>query len=226
MADTTVRILQLLALLQSHRYWSGQELADRLGVSLRTLRRDVDRLREVGYPIDAERGVGGGYQMAPGAAMPPLVLDDDEAVALTVGLHLAAQATVSGIAESAVGALAKAIQVMPRRLRRRAQALRSALVSPGPAAAGREADAETLLLLAQACRDQVRVELAYVDAAGRASERTVEPVQLVVVSRRWYLVCCDDGRGAWRSFRLDRMGSVRLTRTRFAPRAEIGRAHV
>src|SRR5699024_7998018 len=119
MADTTVRILQLLALLQSHRYWSGQELADRLGVSLRTLRRDVDRLREVGYPIDAERGVGGGYQMAPGAAMPPLVLDDDEAVALTVGLHLAAQATVSGIAESAVGALAKAIQVMPRRLRRR-----------------------------------------------------------------------------------------------------------
>src|SRR5699024_11545112 len=116
----------------------------------------------------------------------------------------------------------KAIQVMPRRLRRRAQALRSALVSSGPAAAGREADAETLLLLAQACRDQVRVELAYVDAAGRASERTVEPVQLVVVSRRWYLVCYDGDRADWRSFRLDRMGSVRLTRTRFAPRAVPG----
>lgn len=222
MADTTVRILQLLALLQSHRYWSGQELADRLGVSLRTLRRDVDRLREVGYPIDAERGVGGGYQMAPGAAMPPLVLDDDEAVALTVGLHLAAQATVSGIAESAVGALAKAIQVMPRRLRRRAQALRSALVSPGPVPAGPEADAETLLLLAQGCRDQVRAELEYVDAAGRGSERTVEPVQLVVVSRRWYLVCYDGDRADWRSFRLDRMGAVRLTGTRFAPRAVPG----
>lgn len=222
MADTSVRTLQLLSLLQSHRYWSGQELADRLNVSLRTLRRDVDRLRELGYPVDADRGVGGGYQMAPGAAMPPLVLDDDEAVALTVGLHLAAQATVSGIAESAVRALAKAIQVMPGRLRRRAQALRSALVSPGLAEPGPQARADTLLALAQACRDQVRAQFSYTDATERTSERTVEPVQLVVVGRRWYLVCFDTDRADWRSFRLDRMGTVQLTDRRFAPRAVPG----
>ena len=222
MADTSIRTLQLLSLLQSHRYWSGQELADRLDVSLRTLRRDVDRLRELGYPVDADRGVGGGYQMAPGAAMPPLVLDDDEAVALTVGLHLAAQATVSGIAESAVRALAKAIQVMPGRLRRRAQALRSALVSPGLAEPGPQAGADTLLALAQACRDRVRAQFSYTDATERTSERTVEPGQLVVVGRRWYLVCFDTDRADWRSFRLDRMGTVQVTDRRFAPRAVPG----
>ena len=219
MADTSVRTLQLLSLLQSHRYWSGRELADRLGISLRTLRRDVDRLRELGYPVDADRGVGGGYQMAPGAAMPPLVLDDDEAVALTVGLHLAAQATVSGIAESAVHALAKAIQVMPGRLRRRADALRSALVSPGVGDPGPQAGADTLLALAQACRDRVRAQFSYTDATERTSERTVEPIQLVVVGRRWYLACFDTDRADWRSFRLDRMGTVQLTGERFAPRA-------
>lgn len=222
MADTSVRTLQLLSLLQSHRYWSGQELADRLGTSLRTLRRDVDRLRELGYPVDADRGVGGGYQMAPGAAMPPLVLDDDEAVALTVGLHLAAQATVSGIAESAVQALAKAIQVMPSRLRRRAQALRSALASPGLADPGPTAGADTLLTLAQACRDRVRAQFGYTDAADRTSDRRVEPIQLVVAGRRWYLVCFDVDRADWRSFRLDRMGAVTLTGQRFAPRAVPG----
>ena len=222
MADTSIRTLQLLSLLQSHRYWSGQELADRLDVSLRTLRRDVDRLRELGYPVDADRGVGGGYQMAPGAAMPPLVLDDDEAVALTVGLHLAAQATVSGIAESAVRALAKAIQVMPGRLRRRAQALRSALVSPGLAEPGPQAGADTLLALAQACRDRVRAQFSYTDATERTSKRTVEPGQLVVVGRRWYLVCFDTDRADWRSFRLDRMGTVQVTDRRFAPRAVPG----
>ena len=222
MADTSVRTLQLLSLLQSHRYWSGQELADRLGTSLRTLRRDVDRLRELGYPVEADRGVGGGYQMAPGAAMPPLVLDDDEAVALTVGLHLASQATVSGIAESAVQALAKAIQVMPSRLRRRAQALRSALVSPGLADPGPTAGADTLLALAQACRDQVRAQFSYTDATDHTSERMVEPVQLVVVGRRWYLVCFDGDRADWRSFRLDRMGTVQLTGRRFAPRTVPG----
>ena len=222
MADTSVRTLQLLSLLQSHRYWSGQELADRLGTSLRTLRRDVDRLRELGYPVDADRGVGGGYQMAPGAAMPPLVLDDDEAVALTVGLHLASQATVSGIAESAVHALAKAIQVMPGRLRRRAEALRSALVSPGLGDPGPQAGADTLLTLAQGCRDQVRAQFSYTDAAQRRSERTAEPIQLVVVGRRWYLVCFDVDRAGWRSFRLDRMAAVTLTGQRFAPRAVPG----
>src|SRR4051812_49632290 len=124
MANPSSRTLRLLSLLQTHRYWPGPELADRLGVSVRTLRRDVDRLRELGYPVEAQRGVDGGYQLAPGAALPPLVLDDEEAVALTVGLQTAAQSAIAGIAESSVRALAKVVQVMPPRLRRRVEALR------------------------------------------------------------------------------------------------------
>src|SRR6185437_15972109 len=118
MAATSALTLRLLSLLQSRRHWSGEELARRLGVSGRTLRRDVDRLRELGYPVEAQRGVDGGYQLAAGAALPPLVLDDDEAVALTLGLQAAAQGGVAGVAESSVRALAKVVQVMPPRLRR------------------------------------------------------------------------------------------------------------
>src|ERR671938_956346 len=126
MANTSARMLRLLSLLQTHRYWPGSELADRLEVSLRTLRRDVDRLRELGYPVEAQRGVDGGYQLAAGASLPPLVLDDDEAVALALGLQAAAQAPVAGLAEASVSALAKVVQVMPPRLRRRVDALRTA----------------------------------------------------------------------------------------------------
>jgi predicted DNA-binding transcriptional regulator YafY len=217
MANTSSRTLRLLSLLQTHRYWGGVELAGRLDVSVRTLRRDVDRLRELGYPVEAGRGVGGGYQLAPGASLPPLVLDDDEAVALAVGLHTAAQGSLTGIAEASVRALAKVVQVMPRGLRRRVEAVRSATVAPvwgdQPTI-----DPEALVVLAQACRDDERVTFGYQTADGRANDRRIEPAQLVQIGRRWYLVGYDLDRGAWRSFRLDRMQRPERTGKRFAPR--------
>lgn len=217
MASTGSRALQLLSLLQTHRYWPGQELADRLGVSPRTLRRDVERLRDLGYPVDATRGVAGGYQLAPGASLPPLVVDDDEAVALAVGLRTAAQSGIAGVDEASVRALAKVVQVMPPQLRRRVDALRTTTLSttfgPGPTA-----DAGVLTVLAQACRDEERLEFAYVARDGQASTRTVEPHRLVSIERRWYLVAYDLTRFDWRSFRLDRIADPHPTGTRFRPR--------
>ncbi|MEY9953695.1 helix-turn-helix transcriptional regulator [Leifsonia sp. EB34] len=217
MASTGSRTLQLLSLLQTHRYWPGQELADRLEVSPRTLRRDVERLRELGYPVDATRGVAGGYQLAAGASLPPLVVDDEEAVALAVGLRTAAQSGVAGVADASVRALAKVVQVMPPRLRRRVDALRVATLAselrPGPVV-----DAELLTVVAQACRDEERLVFSYVRHDGDASERTVEPHRLVSLGRRWYLVAYDLGRFDWRSFRLDRMAQPRPTGARFRPR--------
>jgi predicted DNA-binding transcriptional regulator YafY len=205
MANTSSRTLRLLSLLQTHRYWPGAELADRLGVSPRTLRRDIDRLRELGYPVEAQRGVDGGYQLAAGAALPPLVLDDDEAVALAVGLLAAAQSPVEGTAESSVRALAKVVQVMPKRLRRRVDALRTAIQPMAWAGTGSVVDPDVLTTAAQACRDTVRLAFDYVAADGRRSERHVDPHRLVTVGRRWYLVAYDVDRHDWRSFRLDRM---------------------
>src|SRR6202022_3520576 len=153
MANTSSRTLRLLALLQTHRYWPGQELAGRLDVSVRTLRRDVDRLRELGYPVDAQRGVDGGYQLAAGAALPPLVLDDEEAVALAIGLRTAAQGAVAGIEGPSVRALAKVVQVMPPRLRQRVDALRAATV-PAAWGGGPTIDAGLLTAVAVACRDE------------------------------------------------------------------------
>jgi predicted DNA-binding transcriptional regulator YafY len=218
MASTGSRALQLLSLLQTHRYWPGHELADRLGISPRTLRRDVERLRDLGYPVDATRGVAGGYQLAAGASLPPLVVDDDEAVALAVGLRTAAQSGISGVDEASVRALAKIVQVMPPRLRRRVDALRMTTLSTtlGPAPS---ADAGILTALAQACRDEERIEFAYVARDGQASTRTVEPHRLVSIERRWYLVAYDLTRFDWRSFRLDRIAEPRPTGTRFRPRA-------
>jgi predicted DNA-binding transcriptional regulator YafY len=217
MANTSSRTLRLLSLLQTHRYWPGAELADRLGVSARTLRRDIDRLRELGYPVEAQRGVDGGYQLAAGAALPPLVLDDDEAVALAVGLLAAAQSPVEGTAESSVRALAKVVQVMPKRLRRRVDALRSA-VQPvtweGPSAA---VDPDVLTTVAQSCRDTVRLTFTYVAADGQQTERRVDPHRLVPVGRRWYLVAYDVTRHDWRSFRLDRVARP-IAGQPFAPR--------
>ncbi|MGO4593759.1 helix-turn-helix transcriptional regulator [Leifsonia sp. 2TAF2] len=218
MASTGSRALQLLSLLQTHRYWPGQELSERLGVSPRTLRRDVERLRDLGYPVDATRGVAGGYQLAAGASLPPLVVDDDEAVALAVGLRTAAQSGIAGVDEASVRALAKIVQVMPPKLRRRVDALRTTTLSttfgPGPTA-----DAGILTALAQACRDEERIEFAYVARDGQASKRTVEPHRLVSIERRWYLVAYDLTRFDWRSFRLDRVAEPRPTGTRFRPRA-------
>ena len=217
MANTSTRTLRLLSLLQSHRYWPGTELAERLGVSPRTLRRDIDRLRELGYPVEAQRGVDGGYQLAPGAALPPLVVDDEEAVALVVGLQAAAQGAVAGIAESSVRVLAKVVQVMPARLRRRVEALRAMtvpLVWDGSAGV----DPAVLTTIALACRDHERLRFSYTAADGRGAERHVEPLRLVSLGRRWYLVAYDLARHDWRRFRVDRLTAPGATGDRFRPR--------
>ncbi len=218
MANTSSRTLRLLSLLQTHRYWPGGELADRLGVSVRTLRRDVDRLRELGYPVEAQRGVDGGYQLAPGAALPPLVVDDEEAVALAIGLRLAAQGAVAGIEESSIRALTKVVQVMPPRLRHRVDALRMATV-PGVWSAGPTVDSGVLTTVAQACRDEERLRFRYTARDGEATARHVEPHRLVSLGRRWYLVAYDLVRHDWRSFRLDRLTAPAGTAERFRPRA-------
>ncbi|MGE3285203.1 MAG: helix-turn-helix transcriptional regulator [Pseudonocardia sp.] len=211
------RTLRLLSLLQTHRYWPGTELAERLGVSVRTLRRDIDRLRELGYPVEAQRGVDGGYQLAAGAALPPLVVDDEEAVALAIGLQAAAQGGVAGIAESSVRALAKIVQVMPPKLRRRVETLR-AVTEPVSFGGGPAVDPAALTVVAQACRDAERLEFDYIAADGARTQRLAEPHRLVPLGRRWYLVAYDLHRHDWRSFRLDRLAEPRRTGARFRPR--------
>lgn len=218
MANTSGRTLRLLSLLQGHGHWSGADLAERLEVSERTVRRDVDRLRELGYPVEAQRGVDGGYRLAAGAALPPLVLDDEEAVALVVGLQTAAHSGIAGIAEASVRALAKAVQVLPRRLRHRAEDLGAVTV---PAPWGDEqtsVDPAALTTIAQAARNTERLELDYVDREGRATRRHVEPHRLVVLGRRWYLVAYDLVRHDWRTFRVDRISAPQPTGKRHPPR--------
>ena len=215
-ASPSARMLRLLALLQTHRYWPGAELADRLAVSARTLRRDVDRLRELGYPVLASRGVAGGYQLKAGAAVPPLLLDDDEAVAIVVGLRAAVAGSVAGIEEPAVRALAKVVQVIPRRLRHRADAL-GAYTVPVPIG-GPPVDAGLLTSIALAARADERVRFGYTDREGTATSRHVEPHRLVSLSGRWYLVGFDLGRSDWRTFRLDRIAGPPTTGGRFRPR--------
>jgi predicted DNA-binding transcriptional regulator YafY len=210
-------MLRLLSLLQTHRYWPGGELADRLEVSPRTLRRDVDRLRELGYPVDASRGVAGGYQLQAGAAVPPLLLDDEEAVAIAVGLRTAAAGGVAGFEETSVRALAKVIQLLPPRLRRRIDALQ-AVTSPGVWGGGPTLDAGALTTIAMACRGEERMRFEYTPRDGDPSNRYVEPHRLVSLGRRWYLIAWDLDRGDWRSFRVDRLSSPALTGTRFRPR--------
>lgn len=217
MADPSVRTLRLLSLLQSHRHWTGGELADRLGVSARTLRRDVDRLRELGYPVQARPGTDGGYQLAAGAVLPPLVLDDEEAVSLVVGLLAAAQSGVAGTAEASVRALAKIVPVMPSRLRRQVADLH-AMTEPVRLGEADPVDAGALTEVARACRDTERVRFGYTTAAGDRAERHVEPHRLVSLGRRWYLVAHDLDRHDWRSFRLDRLAAPTRTGQRFAPR--------
>ncbi|MFI7541504.1 helix-turn-helix transcriptional regulator [Actinoplanes sp. NPDC049599] len=217
MANTSARMLRLLSLLQTHRYWPGTELADRLEVSPRTLRRDVDRLRELGYPVDAARGVAGGYQLQAGAAMPPLLLDDEEAVAIAVGLRTAAAGAVAGFEETSVRALAKVIQLLPPRLRKRIDALQ-AVTAPGVLGGGPTLDAATLTTIALACRGEERLRFDYTPREGAGSSRHVEPHRLVSLGRRWYLVAWDLDRGDWRSFRIDRLTAPAPTGARFRPR--------
>jgi predicted DNA-binding transcriptional regulator YafY len=218
--SSSARMLQLLSLLQTHRYWPGGELAERLEVSDRTLRRDVDRLRELGYPVHAVRGVAGGYQLQAGAAMPPLLLDDEEAVAIVVGLRAAASGMVDGIEDTSVRALGKIVQVMPPRLRRQVDALQSYSVPAGfgSMSGGPTIDPDVLTALAQACRDDERLRFGYRTREGDAMPRSVEPHRLVSVGRRWYLVAWDLTRHDWRSFRVDRMSDAAPTGVRFRQR--------
>lgn len=217
MANTSARMLRLLSLLQTHRYWPGRELAEKLAVSPRTLRRDVERLRELGYPVEASRGVAGGYQLQAGAALPPLLLDDDEAVAIAVGLRNAAGTAVAGIGEASVRALTKVVQVMPPRLRRRVDALQTYTV-PAALGAGTTVDANALTVIAQACRDDERLRFGYRTRAGERASRLVEPHRLVSLGSRWYLVAWDTERHDWRTFRVDRLTEPAVTGVRFRPR--------
>ncbi|SDC80184.1 Predicted DNA-binding transcriptional regulator YafY, contains an HTH and WYL domains [Geodermatophilus telluris] len=219
MSDPGARTLRLLSLLQSRRYWPGPDLAGRLGVSVRTLRRDVDRLRGLGYPVAASRGVDGGYALAPGTALPPLLLDDDEAVALVLGLQAVADAPVAGMAETSVRALATVVQVLPARLRRRVEALRAMTVPGGWAGPSRDVvDPAVLTAVALACRDTERTVFGYTPPGRERTERTVEPHRLVALGRRWYLVGYDLDRGDWRVFRVDRLDAPRGTGAVFGPR--------
>jgi predicted DNA-binding transcriptional regulator YafY len=217
-ADPTERALQLLSLLQTHRFWPGEELTERLGVSARTLRRDVDRLRSLGYPVDATPGTGGGYRLAAGAHLPPLLLDDDEAVAIAVGLRSAATASIDGMEDTAVRALAKLEQVLPDRLRRRVLAVHTNVASLQWGDGGPVVDADALAVLALACRDREQVRFDYRRRDGDDSSRLVEPFQLVSTGRRWYLVAWDVRRDDWRTFRLDRLERARLAGVRCAAR--------
>ncbi len=212
--DPASRILRLLSLLQTHRFWPGIELTDRLEVSPRTLRRDIDRIRELGYPVKAARGIGGGYQLQAGTSLPPLLLDDEEAIAITVGLRTATGGSVAGIEEASLRALAKLEQVLPARLRRRVHALQAFTV---PLTHRRPAtiDPETLITIAQACRDLERLQFQYCRRDGETALRAVEPHRLVSVGQRWYLVAWDVHRQAWRTFRLDRLRAPRTSGARF-----------
>jgi len=216
--DPTGRALQLLSLLQTRRLWRGAELAERLEVTERTVRRDVDRLRGLGYPVDATSGTEGGYRLATGAHVPPLVLDDDEAVAVAVGLRYAAGAAISGMEESSLRALTKIEQLLPDRLGRQVSALTSSVTSVRRAADGDVVAPETLSVLAAACRDHEEVRFGYQRRDGTDSQRLVEPHQLVTAGRRWYLVAWDQRRHDWRTFRLDRISTPRLAGGRFTPR--------
>jgi predicted DNA-binding transcriptional regulator YafY len=209
MVQTSARLLALLSLLQLRREWTGQELADRLEVGTRTIRRDVEKLRSLGYPIEAAPGVAGGYRLGSGAELPPLLLDDAEAVAVAVGLRTAASGSIAGIEETSVRALTKLEQVLPTRLRRRVSALGGA--TSAFAVEGPRIDAELLATIAGACRDGTRLRFSYVAKDERSSQRHTEPCAVVHSGWRWYLVAFDLDRDDWRTFRIDRItGRVRV----------------
>ena len=216
MLETAARLLRLLSLLQSRRDWTGDELASRLGVTTRTIRNDVDRLRGLGYPVDARPGVAGGYRLGAGGSLPPLLLDDDEAVAVAVGLRTAASGSVAGIEEISLRALAKLQQVLPSRLRHRVGAVVAhTLPMPAP---GPRVDMDVLTLIAGACRDHERLRFDYRSHSGSGTRRSAEPYRLLNDRRRWYLLAWDVDRDAWRTFRVDRMEPRTPTGTRFTPR--------
>ncbi len=217
MLETSARPLRVLSLLQARRNCAGPELAQRLGVTTRTVRNDIDRLRRLGYPVDGTPGAAGGYRLGTGASVPPLLLGDDEAVAIALSLRAAAGGSGAGTEDAALQVLAKLQQLLPSRLRHRVSAL-AAFTDTLPAA-GPVADPETFAVLAAACRDQERVLFDYRRHEGSQGRRDVEPHRLVNLGRRWYLVAWDTGPKAWRTFRADR---ITLPKNhcgpRFAPR--------
>ncbi|MEV7884403.1 helix-turn-helix transcriptional regulator [Streptomyces sp. NPDC002817] len=215
--DTPARLLQLLSLLQTPREWPGGELSDRLGVSRRTVRRDIDRLRELGYPVQATKGADGGYRLVAGKAMPPLVLDDEEAVAIAVGLRAGAGHALEGVDEASVRALAKLEQVLPSRLRHRVSTLQAA-TTPLTSGDGASIAPETLTVMASTVAGHERLRFAYRAKDGVDSRRVVEPYRLVSTGQRWYLVAYDLDRTDWRTFRVDRVSEPFATGARFAPR--------
>jgi predicted DNA-binding transcriptional regulator YafY len=215
MKETSARLLRLLSLLQTRREWPGAELADHLGVSTRTVRRDIDKLRDLDYPIDVGMGPAGGYRLGAGGRLPPLLLDDDEAVAVAVSLRTATGSGVAGIGETALRALLKLEQVLPHRLWRRIEALRVSTVQT-PAVPAVEAD--ELTAVATACRDHERLRFDYRDYRGTQSRRDTEPHELVTWGKRWYLVAWDLDRRDWRTFRVDRISTRTPTGPRFSPR--------
>lgn len=217
MTDTPARLLNLLSLLQTPREWPGSELAERLDVSPRTIRRDIDRLRDLGYPVEASRGSVGGYRLVAGAAMPPLLLDDEEAVAIAVGLRAGAGHAIEGVDEASVRALAKLEQVLPSRLRHRVSVLQNATM-PLTRGDGSTIDTATLTVIASAVTGRERLRFAYRAGDGAETRRQVEPYRLVSTGWRWYLVAYDLERADWRTFRVDRVSDPFATGARFAPR--------
>lgn len=222
--SATSRVLRLLELLQARRYWAGDELAGRLGVTGRTLRRDVERLRALGYRVDARRGRDGGYGLSTGSELPPLMFTPQEAAALAAALSSAAANGAAGGSELALTALAKVEQVMPPALRRRVRAMR-AVVSVGAVPITPSVDVELLAVLALACRDHERLRIRYA-SAGRDSDgehvRRVEPVGLVPRGAFWYLLCWDADREDWRTLRVDRISGAQPTGIRTSARTVPG----
>ncbi|WP_188196248.1 helix-turn-helix transcriptional regulator [Nonomuraea sp. SYSU D8015] len=216
MLETSARLLKLLSLLQARRDWTGDELAARLEVTTRTIGNDMERLRALGYPVQATPGAAGGYRLGAGAHLPPLLLDDEEAVAIAVSLRTAAGGTVAGIEETSARALVKLQQVLPSRLRRRVDALQAYTV-PAPWS-GPSVDAGVLTTIATACRDQERLRFDYRDHDGGHSLRVAEPHRLVHTGRRWYLLAWDLDRDGWRTFRVDRIRPRTPAGPRFTPR--------
>lgn len=216
MLQTSARLLRLLTLLQARSSWSGAELAERLEVTARTLRRDIDRLRSLGYPIDGATGVAGGYMIGSGASLPPLSLDEDEATAVFVGLHAAAGTQVTGAGTAAMRALSKLERVLPPRLRKNLRTLRGVVLEVG--GRPRSLSLGNVSTLAAACAERLVTRLTYVARDGAKTDRRVEPFRLVRVGTLWYLVAWDPSKDAWRTFRLDRIASVESTSERFKAR--------
>jgi predicted DNA-binding transcriptional regulator YafY len=215
---TSARLLRLLSLLQTPRDWTGAELADRLEVSPRTIRNDVERLRALGYPVHATRGSVGGYRLEAGASLPPLLLEDDEAVAVAIGLRTATGGAVTGIEETSLRALAKLEQVLPPRLRRQVNTLQRVTlhVRRRPTST---IDPAVLTELARLARDHFTLRFDYSDRRQTSSQRRVEPYRIVNAGQRWYLVAWDLDRDDWRTFRVDRMRDGMSPGPRFTPRA-------